>query len=133
MVKTQNMNIKRLLTKYSILLIIYIVLVRFIQPYGLRFYYSTYSDPDMATETVNTIQSIFTAVTFLIVNDYIRFYEFDSKRIIVHTIWDCHQNPDDLKINMANGFKISAGRISLCEIFPTLVLNCRGIRKLESS
>lgn len=80
MVKTQNMNIKKLLTKYSILLIIYIVLVRFIQPYGLRLYYSIYSNPDMATETVSTIQSIFTAVTFLINLIFVIFILVDAKQ-----------------------------------------------------
>lgn len=80
MVKTQNMNIKKLLTKYSILLIIYIVLVHFIQPYGLRLYYSLYSNPDMVTETVNTIQSIFTAVTFLINIIFVVFILVDAKQ-----------------------------------------------------
>lgn len=80
MVKTQNMNIKKLLTKYSILLIIYIVLVRFIQPYGLRLYYSIYSNPDMATETLSTIQSIFTAVTFLINLIFVIFILVDAKQ-----------------------------------------------------
>lgn len=32
----------------------------------------------------------------LIVADYILFYEFDNERIIVHTLWDCRQNPEDL-------------------------------------
>ena len=39
------------------------------------------------------------SVRGLIVDDYILFYEFDSERIIVHTLWDCRQNPDDLKIH----------------------------------
>lgn len=34
----------------------------------------------------------------LIVGDYMLFYEIDSERIILHTIWDCRQKPDDLKI-----------------------------------
>jgi len=38
------------------------------------------------------------SVRGLIVDDYILFYEFDGKRIIVHTLWDCRQNPDDLRI-----------------------------------
>jgi len=74
------MNIKRLITKYSILLIIYIVLVRFIQPFGLRLYYSVYSNPDMATETVNTIQSIFTSVTFLLNLIFVIFILVDAKQ-----------------------------------------------------
>jgi plasmid stabilization system protein ParE len=34
----------------------------------------------------------------LIVDDYILFYEFNNEKIIVHSIWDCRQNPDDLRI-----------------------------------
>ncbi len=34
----------------------------------------------------------------LVVNDYIIFYEFDSERLVVLTIWDCRQNPDNLLI-----------------------------------
>lgn len=38
------------------------------------------------------------SVRGLIVNDYILFYEFDSERIIVHTLWDYRQKPADLRI-----------------------------------
>lgn len=38
------------------------------------------------------------SVRGLIVADYILFYEFDKERIIVHTLWDSRQNPEDLKI-----------------------------------
>jgi len=34
----------------------------------------------------------------LIVDDYILFYEFADDILVVHTIWDCRQNPDDLRI-----------------------------------
>jgi plasmid stabilization system protein ParE len=34
----------------------------------------------------------------LITGDYIIFYETTEKEIIVHTLWDCRQNPDDLTI-----------------------------------
>ena len=34
----------------------------------------------------------------LIVDEYILFYEVTSEMIIVHTIWDSRQNPEDLKI-----------------------------------
>jgi len=74
------MNIQKLLTKYAILLLIYIALVRFIQPYGLKLYYSIYSNPDLVTESVNTIQSIFTAVTFLINLIFVGFILVDSKQ-----------------------------------------------------
>lgn len=38
------------------------------------------------------------SVRGLIMDDYILFYEFDSERIIVHTLWDCRQDPEDLRI-----------------------------------
>ena len=34
----------------------------------------------------------------LIVDDYILFYEYSNGKIIVHSVWDCRQNPDDLRI-----------------------------------
>ncbi|HAN19282.1 MAG: hypothetical protein A2X13_01275 [Bacteroidetes bacterium GWC2_33_15] len=38
------------------------------------------------------------SVRGLIIDEYILFYEVASEFIIVHTVWDCNQNPDDLKI-----------------------------------
>ncbi len=38
------------------------------------------------------------AVWGLIVEKFILFYEITSDKIIVHTIWDCRLNPDDLRI-----------------------------------
>jgi plasmid stabilization system protein ParE len=35
----------------------------------------------------------------LIVEDYILFYEITPDKIIIHTLWDCKQNPNDLSIN----------------------------------
>ncbi|HRO75322.1 MAG TPA: type II toxin-antitoxin system RelE/ParE family toxin [Crocinitomicaceae bacterium] len=34
----------------------------------------------------------------LIVDDFILFYEISSETIYVHTLWECRQNPDELKI-----------------------------------
>lgn len=34
----------------------------------------------------------------LIVDGFILYYEITSNRIIVHTVWDCKQNPIDLKV-----------------------------------
>ncbi|MCF8297245.1 MAG: type II toxin-antitoxin system RelE/ParE family toxin [Saprospiraceae bacterium] len=34
----------------------------------------------------------------LIIDDYIFFYEIENNNIIIHTVWDCRQNPDDLII-----------------------------------
>jgi len=38
------------------------------------------------------------SVRGLIVDDYILFYEYDSEKIVIHSIWDCRQNPDNLII-----------------------------------
>lgn len=74
------MKIQKLLTKYSILLLIYIAIVRFAKPYGLQLYYSLYSNPDMMVETVNTIQSIFIGITFIINLFLVIFILIDSKQ-----------------------------------------------------
>ncbi|HPF94434.1 MAG TPA: type II toxin-antitoxin system RelE/ParE family toxin [Tenuifilaceae bacterium] len=34
----------------------------------------------------------------LIVEEYILFYEIYPDMIVVHTVWDCRQNPDSLRI-----------------------------------
>ncbi len=39
------------------------------------------------------------SVRGLIVDEFILFYEIYSDKIIVHSVWDCRQNPDDLTIN----------------------------------
>jgi plasmid stabilization system protein ParE len=38
------------------------------------------------------------SVRGLSVNEFILFYEVTAEMIIVHTVWDCRQNPDDLRI-----------------------------------
>ncbi|WP_436410305.1 type II toxin-antitoxin system RelE/ParE family toxin [Parapedobacter flavus] len=34
----------------------------------------------------------------LIVGEYIFFYEFIDESLVIHTLWPCKQNPDDLVI-----------------------------------
>jgi len=34
----------------------------------------------------------------LIIDNYILFYEVNSDKIIIHTVWDCHKNPEDLTV-----------------------------------
>ena len=48
--------------------------------------------PEIGTKT--DIES----VRGLIVEEYVLFYEATPNMIIVHTVWDCRQNPDDLII-----------------------------------
>lgn len=38
------------------------------------------------------------SVRGLIIDAYILFYEYDSERIIIHSIWDSRQNPEGLQI-----------------------------------
>lgn len=38
------------------------------------------------------------AVRGLIVDEFILFYEITLDKIVVHTVWDCRQNPNDLKV-----------------------------------
>jgi NADH:ubiquinone oxidoreductase subunit K len=74
------MNIKKLLTKYSILLLIYIGLIRFAKPYGLQLYYTLHSQPDMMPEDVRMIQSAFITITFLLNLILAIFILVDSKQ-----------------------------------------------------
>jgi len=73
------MEIKRILTKYAILLLVYIVIVRFIEPYGLRIYYSMMENPIDNPNTVQTIQSVMTLITFIINLIFVIFMIVDSK------------------------------------------------------
>ena len=34
----------------------------------------------------------------VVVENYIFFYEFNTSKVIIHTIWDCRQDPEMLKI-----------------------------------
>jgi plasmid stabilization system protein ParE len=44
------------------------------------------------------IKSDTEGVRGLIVDEFILYYESYSEMIVVHTVWDCRQNPDTLKI-----------------------------------
>ncbi len=74
------MNIKKILTKYSILLLIYIALIRFVKPYGLQLYYTLHSQPEIMAESVRTIQSVFITITFLLNLILAIFIVVDSKQ-----------------------------------------------------
>lgn len=38
------------------------------------------------------------SIRALIIGDYIIFYEVAEDQIIIHSLWDCRQNPNDLNI-----------------------------------
>jgi hypothetical protein len=44
------------------------------------------------------IKTDYEEVRGLIVEEYILFYEIYPETIVVHTVWDCRQNPGSLKI-----------------------------------
>jgi len=44
------------------------------------------------------VKSEIETVRGLVFDNFILFYEIKSDQIIVHTIWDCRQNPKDLRI-----------------------------------
>ena len=44
------------------------------------------------------IKTVLKGVRGLIVDDFILFYEVIKDKIVIHSIWDCRQNPDDLRI-----------------------------------
>ena len=72
-------GIERVLTKYVILLLVYIVVVRFIQPYGLKLYYSIAENPMASQDSIHIIQSIMTLISFVINLIFVSFMIIDSK------------------------------------------------------
>lgn len=44
------------------------------------------------------IKSEIESVRGLVFENFIIFYEIESDQIIVHTIWDCRQNPESLNL-----------------------------------
>ena len=38
------------------------------------------------------------SIRALIIGDYIIFYEATKSELIIHSLWDCRQNPEDLVI-----------------------------------
>jgi len=44
------------------------------------------------------IQTDIEKIRGLIVEDFILFYEITNECIYIHLVWDCRQNPNDLKI-----------------------------------
>jgi len=74
------MNIKKLITKYVIFLLVYTVIVRFLKPYGMNLYYTMHPNPDMIEQTYKTLQSIMLATTFFINLILTVFILVDSKK-----------------------------------------------------
>lgn len=74
------MDKKKLLIKYSIFILVYALFRNILQPYGMRLYYSMHPEPELVTMTVQTIQSMLTATTFLVNLILVIFVIIDSKQ-----------------------------------------------------
>ena len=55
-------------------------MIQFVKPYGLRLYYSLYSQPDLKIETVSTVQSVFITITYVLNLILAIFIIADSKQ-----------------------------------------------------
>lgn len=78
------MEIRRLFIKYSVILLIYGILIHFVQPYGLKFYYSMVAGSQITPATIATIQSFLFALTFLLnlIIMVIVLFDSNQKKII---------------------------------------------------
>jgi len=45
------------------------------------------------------IKTDFESIRGLIVDDFILFYEITDESIVIHTVWDCRQDPNELIIS----------------------------------
>ena len=59
------MKISNLILKYSILLLIILMIERFVEPYAMKLYYSINNSPNLMPETIEQFQSIVMSVNFL--------------------------------------------------------------------
>ena len=73
------MDFKKVFKKYIILLLVYLVISRVIQPYGLNLYYSSVDNPIGNPNTIELIQSIMTLIGFLINLIFVIFMIIDLK------------------------------------------------------
>lgn len=67
--------------------------------YSVKLYKKIFKDIKLIVKMPNIgIKTDLESVRGLIVENFIIFYEYDSDKITIHTIWDSRQNPDNLII-----------------------------------
>lgn len=67
--------------------------------YSKRLYHKINSELEILRKHPNIgVNTEMQNIKGLIVDDYIVFYEYDKKTIIVHTVWYSRQNPDKMSI-----------------------------------
>ncbi|MFZ4401396.1 MAG: hypothetical protein ACOYO1_15280 [Bacteroidales bacterium] len=74
------MNTNKLIGKYVFILMIYVIVVYFIQPYGLKLYFSIVENPEISSINVNLIGKLITTSRFLLNIIIIIFVLFDAKQ-----------------------------------------------------
>lgn len=79
MVKFIVMKISKLILKYSIFLLVIIVIERFAEPYAMKLYYTLHNIPDLMPDTIQQFQSIIMAVNFIFNLFITVLMIFDSK------------------------------------------------------
>jgi hypothetical protein len=60
------MKTTKLISKYSIILLVYVIIIHFVQPFGLKVYYSIVANSIITPITVNTIQSFLFAFSIML-------------------------------------------------------------------
>jgi NADH:ubiquinone oxidoreductase subunit K len=75
----KNMKIQKLLTKYAIFLLVYIAIVRFLQPYGINLYYTLRPDPESYIATAKTMQAVLSVANLFLNLIFVVFIIIDSK------------------------------------------------------
>jgi hypothetical protein len=74
------MNTKKIIGKYAVILLIYVLITNLIQPYGLKLYFSIVSNPQMTANSVNLISNLILTVRFVLSLIIILFVLIDSKQ-----------------------------------------------------
>lgn len=80
MVKDILKNFKKLITKYLILLLVYIGLLRFVMPYSLKLYYTVVKEPMGSTKFIDFFDSFIGLITLLINLAFVIFMLIDAKK-----------------------------------------------------
>ncbi|RRO15822.1 hypothetical protein [Flavobacteriaceae bacterium 14752] len=73
------MDFKRVFKKYIILLLIYLVITRFINPFGLKIYYSIIENPIDNPNSIEIIESVMRLIEFIVNLIFVIFMIIDTK------------------------------------------------------
>ncbi len=73
------MNKFKLIFKYSIFMLVLVIIERFVQPYAMKMYFSFNNNPDLMPDTIQQFQSIVMTFNFLLNLVITIFMIIDSK------------------------------------------------------